>query len=191
MPSRLEAVRAALTAALTERDIGTRQHCDRVGVVCKHIGSAYGISPAEQVVLQLAASFHDIGKIGIPDAILLKPASLTSEEWAIMRTHPERGERIFLATQTPLARQVATAIRHHHESYDGNGYPDRLQGNDIPLLSRILAVADAYDAMATTRPYRAALPIKQIERVFSENQGIQFDPLVTEIMIDILMPCTN
>lgn len=132
-----------LSVALQERDDYTRHHCDRVLTLSDSLAVQLGVSAHERIILRMAAQFHDIGKIGIPDQVLLKPGPLTPAERAIIETHSERGERIFRATENPLVDAVAPLIRHHHENFDGTGYPDQLAGSAIPPLARILAVADS------------------------------------------------
>jgi len=128
---------------------------------------------------------HDIGKIGIDDKILNKPGKLTEEEWAIMKRHPEIGYRIARASHK-LAR-IADYILTHHERWDGAGYPKGLKGEDIPLLSRILAVADAYDAMTEDRVYRKAMSKEQAVEEIRRNAGTQFDPLIANIFIETIL----
>src|SRR5690606_25537787 len=133
-----------------------RFHCDRVVRLATELGNACDVVNADLDILRICARFHDIGKIGVPDAVLLKPGRLTDEEWVRMREHPVLGERIFAATGLPVAAEVCSVIRHHHESFDGSGYPDAIAGDQIPRLSRILLVVDAYDAMTSSRPYHQA-----------------------------------
>ncbi|ABE49993.1 HD-GYP domain-containing protein [Methylobacillus flagellatus] len=174
--SYLAASTQALFIALDERDSYTHQHCDRVSLLAHEIGIACGLSQKELDLLAVGARFHDIGKIGIPDNVLLKPGALTAEEWGIMKMHPVKGERLFRNTLHPQADQIATIIRHHHECFDGSGYPDGLAGDDIPLASRIMLIADAYDAMATTRPYHRARAHRDIIDILAAEEGIKTDP---------------
>lgn len=166
----------ALFLALDERDNHTQQHCDRVSILACEIGTACGFSQKELSVLAVGARFHDIGKIGIPDYVLLKPGPLTTAEWEVMKMHPAKGERLFRNTLHPYASEIATVIRHHHERFDGSGYPDGLSGDHIPLASRILGLADIYDAMATTRPYHRARTHREIMDFLLEEDGIRIDP---------------
>ncbi len=145
----------ALSVALGYRDLLTRLHSERVRGLSAAIGKSCGLSRKEFNTLNIAASFHDIGKIGIPDHILLKPSKLDEDEWQIMKQHSEIGEKIILSIDLEGAPQAARLIRHHHEHYDGRGYPDKLSGEDIPICSRIISIADSYDAMAVTRSYHA------------------------------------
>jgi HD-GYP domain-containing protein (c-di-GMP phosphodiesterase class II) len=144
---------AAVTVALDERDENTREHCDRVCGLALDLGRKCGLSPRELNALQLAAVFHDVGKIGIPDRILKAPRKLTQDEWWMMQTHSVRSERIIISAHLEDSELVALAVRHHHERFDGTGYPDKLAGESIPILSRIIAVVDAYDAMSALRHY--------------------------------------
>ncbi len=140
------------------------------------LGSACGLGADELAPLAMAARFHDIGKIGIPDEILLKPGSLDKQEWALMTEHAAKGERIYLATSRVDAPVVAQAIRHHHEAFDGSGYPDGLQGEQIPLISRILTLADSYDAMASSRVYHLGRAHREIMRILENEKGRKSDP---------------
>lgn len=176
----------ALTMALNERDAYTNVHCNRVCQLAQELGRAFDLNEKDLAELVLAARFHDIGKIGIPDAVLLKPARLDSEELAIMRTHPVRGERVFLATGRIDAASIAQLIRQHHEAVDGSGYPDGLHGEQIRLGARILAVVDGYDAMTTTRPYRKSMPQDTALQILRQEGGARLDPAVVERFILML-----
>lgn len=140
------------------------------------LGIECGLTQAELDVLRIGARFHDIGKIGIPDHVLLKPGALNAEEWAMMKMHPVKGERLFRNTLHPQADMVADIIRHHHECFNGSGYPDGLSGNRIPLASRILLIADGYDAMSTARPYHHGRSHQEIMNIMADEEGIKTDP---------------
>jgi HD-GYP domain-containing protein (c-di-GMP phosphodiesterase class II) len=168
----------ALTIALDVRDAYTRSHCDRVVRLAAELGSACNLSQAELASLRIAARFHDIGKLGIPDAVLLKPGPLSADEWALMRNHSEYGERIVRATAIPEFEPVTKIIRHHHEAYDGSGYPDRLAGERIPLACRIMLVVDAYDAMSSARPNSKARAHAEVMRALASEAGSKLDPEV-------------
>ena len=172
----LSASLVALTTALDERDSYTKGHCDRVCTLALRMGRACGMDDTALAQLALAARFHDIGKIGIPDAVLLKPGRLEEEEMAIMRSHPLRGERVFLATGRDDAAAVARLIRQHHEAWNGSGYPDGLHGEQIELGARILAIIDGYDAMITHRPYRAGMPRERVMDILEKEAGTRLDP---------------
>lgn len=173
----LERHTRALFVALGYRDNPTRLHSERVSNLAIELGKQCALSVAELAMLGIAASFHDIGKLGIPDRILGKPASLDETEKEFIRQHCLIGEEIMLATEAELAGAAATAIRHHHEHFDGRGYPDRLSGEEIPIFSRIIGIVDSYDAMAETRNYhhRARSHVEIIEVLQAEN-GAKHDP---------------
>ena len=175
----------ALSVALGYRDLLTRLHSERVLGLSETIGVCCGLSENEGI-LKIAASFHDIGKIGIPDHILLKPAPFEDAEWEIMKQHPKIGEEIMEATELEGSRQAALIIRQHHEHYDGLGYPDGISGEDIPVSSRIIAIADAYDAMAVTRSYHHARKHREIMEILHDETGKKFDPRLMLIFGEII-----
>lgn len=170
----------ALSMSLQMRDAYTRHHCDRVGLLAQHLALHCDLDEEACAQVALAARFHDIGKIGIPDDVLLSPRRHSDEERAIMREHPVRGEHIFLATGRSDAAPVARLIRAHHEAFDGSGYPDGLQGENIPLGARIVTIVDAYDAMTSARPYRAAIEHEKVLRILDEQAGGLIDPHVLQ-----------
>jgi len=170
----------ALSMSLQMRDAYTRHHCDRVGLLAQHLAACCDLDEDTAAQVGLAARFHDIGKIGIPDDVLLSPGRHSAQERAIMREHPVRGEHIFLATGRSDAAPVARLIRAHHEAFDGSGYPDGLQGESIPLGARIVTIADAYDAMTSARPYRAAMEHETVLRILDEQAGGLVDPYVLQ-----------
>lgn len=150
-----ESILFALAQAVEHRDQYTGQHCQRLAIASVMLGEALGLPQSDLTALYRGGYLHDIGKICVPDAILFKPGPLTEEEWEVMRSHPERGEEICRTMKSLWP--VLPIIRNHHERWDGTGYPDRLAGDKIPLLARILQVADIYDALVTARPYKTAL----------------------------------
>lgn len=166
----------ALSAALGYRDLLTRLHSDRVLGLAGAIGDACGLSRTERGILKTSASFHDIGKIGTPDHILLKTSPFDEAEWAQMKQHSEIGEKIMAATELEGSQQAALVIRHHHEHYNGQGYPDRLSGEDISIFSRIISIADSYDAMAETRSYHRARTHREIMAILHQETGSKHDP---------------
>lgn len=169
---------AALLVALDERDRDTQKHCDRVSELCVELGRQCGLSGRDLALLRLASILHDVGKIGIPDEVLKKPGKLDDDEWVIMKTHSIRSERIVLAAGLDESAAVALAVRHHHERFDGLGYPDGLAGETIPFLARIIAVADAYDAMARIRAYGPTRTHPQIMQALKDDEGRQHDAYV-------------
>ena len=148
------------------------------------ISKALGDSEEEQKRVYYSALLHDIGKIGIPDTIINKPAALTKEEYDIVKTHPEIGSQILRSITT--MKEISVGARWHHEQFDGSGYPDKLKGEDIPKIARIIGVADAYDAMTSNRSYRKYLPQDKVRKEFEENKSSQFDSKMAEIMIKII-----
>ena len=176
----------SLSVALHERDPYTHLHCDRVNLLACELGIACGLSKPEVTMLRISSTMHDIGKIGIPDSILLKPTSLDRDEWEGIKTHSARGQRIVYATLLPKAAEIGTIIRHHHEHFNGAGYPDGLAGESIPLLSRILSIADSYDAIATPRAYHLAKNHDEIMEVLSSEANMKFDPFVFRKFAEII-----
>lgn len=166
----------ALSVALGYRDLLTRLHSERVNGLSLKIGEYCGLTNNETNILNIASSFHDIGKIGIPDNILLKPAKFDEAEWEIMKQHSEIGEKIMLGTELEGSQQAALLIRHHHEHFNGTGYPDELAGEMIPIFSRIISIADSYDAMAVTRSYHNARTHPEIMVILHEETGKKHDP---------------
>jgi cyclic di-GMP phosphodiesterase len=176
----------ALGSALDTRDVGTEAHSRRVHGYALAIADKYGVPQENMRDLAHGVLLHDIGKIGIPDSILLKPGPLTPEEWKVMRTHPEIGKR--LIEGIPFLRGAVPIVYSHHEKWDGSGYPRALSGDDIPLGARIFAVVDAFDAMTADRPYSKAIPF---EAAFSEIKrcaGTHFDPAVVEAFMRVPEP---
>ena len=174
----------SLSATVDARDSYTAGHSRRVQQLSLALGRELGLSQAELDLLGHAALFHDIGKLAIPDSILLKPASLTPEEWAIMQGHAEEGARII--DRLGFLQDAVPAIRHHHERFDGTGYPDRIAGEEIPLGARIIHVADALDSMLTTRIYRAARSVDEALAEVKAKAGTQFCPRCVAALIRIL-----
>jgi putative nucleotidyltransferase with HDIG domain len=173
-----DATLEALANALDVRDSETGGHSDRVLRYMELVIFQLGISGNDVAFLRRGALLHDIGKIGVPDNILRKPTSLSEAEWVTMRRHPEFGARIIASI--PFLDEVSLIVRHHHERWDGAGYPDRLAGTEIPLGARIFAVADSFDAMTSDRPYRRAMSIEAAREEVVRNRGTQFDPTVAD-----------
>lgn len=176
----------ALSVALGYRDLLTRLHSERVNGLSLKIGEYYGLSKNEANILNIASSFHDIGKIGIPDHILFKPSKLDEAEWEIMKQHSEIGEKIMVGTELDGSQQAALLIRHHHEHYNGTGYPDKLSGENIPVFSRIISIADSYDAMAVTRSYHRARTHADIMVILHEETGQKHDPELMRVFCDLI-----
>jgi len=166
----------ALSVALGYRDLLTQLHSERVLGLADAIGRACGLTESERGILKIAASFHDVGKIGTPDHILLKTSQFDAAEWAQMKQHSEIGEKIMAATEFAGSQQAALVIRHHHEDYNGQGYPDRLSGEEISICSRIISIADSYDAMAETRSYQRARTHQEIMAILHQETGKKYDP---------------
>ena len=143
-----------------------------------------GLSDESIDMIRKASLLHDIGKIGVPDAILMKPFPLTLEEYKVIQKHTNLGADILKKAHS--MQHLSPIARHHHERYDGNGYPDRLKSKDIPIEARIIAIADSVEAMASDRPYRRALSMEKIEDELIRNSGTQFDPMIIESMLQIL-----
>jgi len=178
-----------LISAIEAKDSYTKGHTDRVAQVAVHLGGRLEKLvrhfPNGLETLQWAAQLHDVGKIGIPDAVLLKPGPLDEKEWKIIREHPLNGLNIVGPVREWLGEDVCSGILHHHENYDGSGYPSHQKGEDIHLFARIIRVADAFDAMGTSRPYRAAMTREEIIAELKKCRGTQFDPLVVDVMLEL------
>ena len=166
------------------KDTYTRGHSDRVSEFAVLIGEKMGLSEAELKTLKIGGLFHDIGKIGIPDSILLKETKLSDDEYSEIKHHPSIGAHI-LSNATIFA-DIIPIVKYHHERYDGRGYPENLVGENIPLLARITSVADAFDAMSSRRTYRNNLEMEVIKEEIRKNRGTQFDPKAADIFLDIL-----
>ena len=174
----------ALAAAIEERDAYTREHSDQVVHLARGVAMLLGM-PADKVTrIADAALLHDVGKLGIPHEILHKRGPLTPEEWSVMAEHPVAGERILL--RIPELAPIAPIVRHEHEHWDGSGYPDRLKQRTIPIGSRVILACDAYEAMTTPRPYRAAMTREEAIAELVAGKEREFDPEVVEALLDLL-----
>ena len=179
-----EGVLFALARAVEARDRYTIHHAERVGRYAQAMGEAFGLHSEDNDLLYEGGILHDLGKIAIADAILLKPGPLTEQEFARMREHSAEGERICLSLRS--VADYLPIIRHHHERVDGTGYPDHLGGSAIPLGARIVAIADAWDAMVSDRPYRAGLGCDEARRRLGSGSGKQWDAAFVEIFAGLL-----
>jgi putative two-component system response regulator len=175
-----------LARAAEYRDDETGQHTHRVGEIAAEVARALGLAEEFVETIRLAAPLHDIGKIGIRDAILLKPARLTPDEMAVMQTHTTLGANLLAGGQTPLLRLAEEIALTHHERWDGTGYPQRLIGDGIPLAGRIVAVADVFDALTHARTYKPAWPREAALTEIEGQRGRQFDPEVVEAFLRVL-----
>jgi HD-GYP domain-containing protein (c-di-GMP phosphodiesterase class II) len=173
----------AFNQLLDLKDLNTGVHSTRLAEWGLRVGQELGLDEAMLQNLEVAALLHDIGKIGIPDSILRKPAKLDDEEYALMKRHPEYGWLVL--RMLPGFEQAALDILHHHESMDGKGYPAGLKGSEIPIVSRIVCVIDAFDAMVSSRPYRQGLPFEEAVRRLILCSGTQFDPDVVQSFLPI------
>jgi putative nucleotidyltransferase with HDIG domain len=170
-----------LAEAIEAKDPYTKGHCGRTAVYAMALGREARLSESDMEVLEFGAFLHDIGKIGVRDAVLLKPGALDDDEWKHMKIHPVVGYQI--AVQLDMLKPMIACIRNHHERWDGTGYPDRLKAEDIPLLARIVCLGDAYDAMATDRPYKKAIPMEECKQILRRQAGPQFDPELVDLFI--------
>ena len=166
------------------KDPYTRGHSDRVAEYSVLIGEKLGLSEEDLRTLRIGGLFHDIGKIGIPDSILLKESKLSDDEYSQIKNHPTIGAHIL--QNATIFQDILPIVKHHHERYDGNGYPSRLKGEEIPYFARIAAVADTFDAMTSKRTYRNAIPIEEVKEEIKRCEGTQFDPSIAETFLEIL-----
>ena len=162
----------------------TRGHSDRVSEYSVLIGQKLGLTEDQIKTLRIGGLFHDIGKIGIPDSILLKPSKLSDDEYSQIKNHPAIGAHILGSAD--IFKDIIPIVKHHHEKYDGTGYPGMLKGEEIPYLARIAAVADTFDAMTSRRSYRGPIDIEHVKDEIKRCEGTQFDPQVAEAFLEIL-----
>lgn len=166
------------------KDSYTRGHCDRVSAYSVLIGKYLGLTSNQLDLLRVGGLFHDIGKSGIPDNILFKNNKLTDDEYSTMKTHSSIGANIL--SDSIIFKNLIPIVEHHHERYDGNGYPSRLSGENIPYLARITSVSDTFDAMTSNRVYRDALPLDSVIAEIEKCKGSQLDPHIADVFLDIL-----
>jgi putative nucleotidyltransferase with HDIG domain len=179
---------SALARAVDAKDSYTRSHCETVSELCVRIAEDLGFEPERIQKIRLAGLLHDVGKIGISDAILQKPSKLSEEEFAVMKTHPTLGAEIVLAAEM---EEEARWIRHHHERLDGGGYPDGLRADAIPIESRIILVADAFEAITSDRPYRSGQSEDVAFAELEKHAGTQFDPACVAALKEALVQGKN
>jgi len=178
----LDTVRA-IAATIDAKDGYTHRHSERVAALAARIAAEMGLSADTQELAELSALLHDVGKIAVPDSILNKPGRLTAEEFAEMRKHPVHGARILANIQSPLVAAVLPGVRYHHERWDGTGYPEGLQGEAIPLLGRLLGVADFLDALTSARAYHEPKTLDEVVRLVSQGAGLHFDPAIADAVV--------
>jgi putative nucleotidyltransferase with HDIG domain len=181
-----EDVTTSLLVALEAHDPSAAEHSRAVGEWCRRIAEGMSVNAEGVQFITQCGLLHDIGKMATPLEILTKPGPLTNNEWDLMREHSEQGAKI--VNRVPSLKQLAPIIRAHHERYDGFGYPDRLKGNEIPLAARILAVADAFNAMISHRPYRKAMSVTQAVTALMDGRGTQWDPMIVDVMVTTVKP---
>ncbi|MCD4671637.1 MAG: HD-GYP domain-containing protein [Anaerolineaceae bacterium] len=167
--------------ALELRDYETKGHTIRVTNMTVELARSMGINEDKLIHIRRGAILHDIGKIGIPDHILLKPGKLTEDEWKIMRQHPRLGYEMLLPIS--FLKPALDIVIYHHERWDGNGYPKGLKGKDIPLAARIFSVVDVWDALTSDRPYHDALPKEEVLNIIQKESGTHFDPIVVAVFM--------
>jgi len=173
----------AMTSAIDAKDRYTRGHSERVATLARQLALAAGVSGQEAHRIYIAGVLHDVGKIGVPERVLLKPGRLTDDEMDEIRRHPGIGHEILKSL--PGLEDILPAVLHHHERWDGEGYPAKLAGGDIPLAARIMAIADTFDAMSSNRAYRPAREREQVLEVIRHCAGSQFDPELAPLILEI------
>jgi CHASE2 domain-containing sensor protein len=174
-------------AAVTElRDETTGLHLERIGRLCEQLGLAMGLSPAEAETLRHASLLHDVGKVAVPDAILTKPGPLSDEEWVVMREHAAAGAAMLAGSRAPIMRMAEEIALTHHERWDGTGYPAGLTGEAIPLVGRICAVCDVFDALRSERPYKHPWPLEDALDELRRERGRHFDPVVVDAFLEMV-----
>lgn len=173
-----------LRQTVEAKDPYTRGHSDRVSEFSVLIGKKMGLDDETLHILKIGGLFHDIGKIGIPDSILLKESKLSDEEYSQIKNHPTIGAHML--GDAAVFKDIIPIVKHHHERFDGKGYPSQLAGENIPFIARIAAVADTFDAMTSKRTYRDALPLSVVKEEIEKCSGTQFDPAIAKVFLDIL-----
>ena len=172
-----------MVSAIESRDCETKHHCRRVQGYAVMLGDRLGLSPEDLMEISYGALLHDVGKIGVPDSILLKPGKLTEDEWRIMRNHTLIGHKMI--ARIKFLKGASDIVLYHHERWDGKGYPYGIAGEDIPLSARIFSVCDSFDAITSKRVYKEAVPIPEAQREIERCSGDQFDPTVVAEFLKI------
>jgi putative two-component system response regulator len=185
-PDAEAAAQAALAAEY--RDDNTREHTERVAALAARLGQRLGLSELALTHIRHAAPLHDVGKIAIPDSILLKPGRLSNAEFEVVKTHAEAGARVLADADSELLEVAESIARSHHERWDGTGYPDGLSGADIPLVGRLVHVADVFDVLVHERPYKDAFSVEDAADEIRGGAGTQFDPEIVEAFADLGWP---
>lgn len=175
---------SSLQATLEKKTLETKEHAERIKDLCLKLGKKLKLSDSQMDELSIASVMHDIGKVAIPDSILLKPGQLNEEEWSIMKKHTEIGYHIILSSQNLIP--IAHCVLCHHERWDGNGYPNNLKEEDIPIISRIISIVDSYDVMLNHRPYKKAFSKEEAIEEIKKCAGTQFDPNISKMFLDII-----
>jgi HD-GYP domain-containing protein (c-di-GMP phosphodiesterase class II) len=175
-----------LAQAAELRDDDTGAHIDRVGRLCERVGLKLGMAPAEAERLRIASTLHDVGKIGVPDHVLLKRGELDGVEWEAMKAHTTTGAALLAGSNSPLLQMAEAIARTHHERWDGSGYPDGLKGTQIPLVGRICAICDVFDALSSRRPYKDPWPRDRILKEIVRKRGTHFDPRAVDAFLDVV-----
>ena len=178
----LDTIRA-IAATIDAKDGYTHRHSERVAMMARRLGRELGLSRSELDTVELSGLLHDLGKIAVPDAILNKPGHLTPEEFEEMKKHPDHGARILSNIQAPSVLAVLPGVKHHHEKWDGTGYPDGLKGEEIPPLGRLLGVADVFDALTSPRSYRPAMPVAEAVEMIQREAGTHFEPALSHLVV--------
>ena len=175
-----------LAQAAESRDGDTGAHILRIGDLCERLALRIGLDPTRARMLRHASALHDIGKIGIPDNVLLKPGGLGPEEWAIMQSHTVKGAEILAGSASPLIQMAEEIARTHHERWDGTGYPNGLAGEQIPLAGRICAICDVYDALGSRRPYKEPWSPRRVLDEIAQGSGSHFDPAIVAAFLELV-----
>jgi len=173
----------ALTSAIDAKDSYTHGHTERVAMLARMLGEKIGLDRETVERLYISGLVHDVGKIGVPEAVLCKPGKLTDDEFELIKMHPEIGGRILQDIRQ--MQDLLPGVLYHHERWDGRGYPSRLAGRDIPLFGRLIGLADAFDAMSSTRTYRSAMDLNEVLSEIRRCAGAQFDPELAEAFLDL------